>query len=106
MAVILRREESPAALVHVPSDLKNAPRIVLKNSPVHVPPKQPGAKITARSDNCYTSADKDRAEVFKGTYKRYQPLAETRSASYLFFFNTTKFLYLAKPKLIFTLCNL
>ncbi len=71
MAVVLRREDSdPTVVSQLPVELRNAPRIVVKNKPIELPPVQPGAKITARSDNFYACEEPNREDFFKGTYKR------------------------------------
>lgn len=71
MAVVLRREGSESLVGNqLPIDLRKAPQIVVKNTPIERSIVQPGAKITARSGSCYACEEPNREEVFRGTYKR------------------------------------
>ena len=54
-----------------PTELRNAPRLVVRSEPVTLGMDHRGKKINARSDTHYACAEPTREEVRRKNYARY-----------------------------------
>ena len=68
MAVVLCRSDGKT--YPVSSELRNAPRVVIRNEPV-APPSRGGGKITARTESHYACAEPVRKEVWREAFERF-----------------------------------